>query len=270
MTTSDYLESLQNDLSRTIEALDLQEGTNFTDIAEMAENGDITTGGGGGLDWSVLGYSGTPQSIIDGYNYALTIKNNWDANQNIGSKFYEDYKLVLMPLVDTSASTSFLNAFAYCVSLIEIPLLNTTNVTSMSSMFQNCYSLTTIPQLDTSNVTDIGSMFASCYSLTGIPQLNTGKVTKMGSMFQNCKSLTTVPSLDTSRVTYFSNMFRYDTMLNDTSLDNILSMCINATSYNGTKTLYELGLRGGDYPVSRIQTLPKYQDFISAGWTIGY
>lgn len=45
MTTADYLESLQDDLSRTITALDLDEGLTFTDIADKAEAGEI--GGGG-------------------------------------------------------------------------------------------------------------------------------------------------------------------------------------------------------------------------------
>lgn len=40
-TTAEYLESLQNDLNRITTALDLEEGTNFTDIAQMSEDGDI-------------------------------------------------------------------------------------------------------------------------------------------------------------------------------------------------------------------------------------
>ena len=46
MTTEDYLESLQNDLQTLSEALNLEEGTNFTDLATMANEGEITRGGG--------------------------------------------------------------------------------------------------------------------------------------------------------------------------------------------------------------------------------
>ena len=46
MTTEDYLESLQNDLQTLSTALNLEEGTNFTDIAVMADEGEITRGGG--------------------------------------------------------------------------------------------------------------------------------------------------------------------------------------------------------------------------------
>lgn len=36
-------------------------------------------GGGGGsdLDWTAIGYDSTPQAIVDGYNYAKQIKDNW-------------------------------------------------------------------------------------------------------------------------------------------------------------------------------------------------
>ena len=47
MTTADYLESLQSDLETINTTLDLDEGTNFTDIAGMAQQGVITKGGGG-------------------------------------------------------------------------------------------------------------------------------------------------------------------------------------------------------------------------------
>lgn len=30
-------------------------------------------------DWSELGYENTPQAIIDGFNYAKDIKDNWDS-----------------------------------------------------------------------------------------------------------------------------------------------------------------------------------------------
>ena len=64
-------------------------------------------------------------------------------------------------------------------------------------------------------------------------------------------------------------MFFYCFSLSDTSLDNILQMCINATSYTATKTLNHIGIYLDTYPASRIQALPHYQDFLDAGWTIG-
>lgn len=130
-----------------------------------------------------------------------------------------------------------------------IPLLDTSNVMYMQYMFQNCENLITIPQINTSNVTDMRYMFSGCTALSQVPLLNTSSLrgsNAFNNMFLNCPSLTTQ------------------------SLDNVLQMCINATSYSSTKTLAKLGFTSTNYPAATIQALPHYQDFIDAGWTIGY
>lgn len=199
--------------------------------------------GGGDLDWSAIGYDTTPESITEGYNYAKEIQEEWTPT----SRLVDGYKDVLIcPYIDISSRTS-LSLFAYqCRSLISIPLLDTSNVTDMGSTFSGCSALTIIPLLDTSNVANMSGTFAACSSLTTIPLLNTSNVTNMYNMVYNSPNLS------------------------NNSLDNILQMCIGATSYTGTKTLKTLGFTNGNYPVSRIQALPHYQDFIDAGWTIGY
>ena len=113
-------------------------------------------------------------------------------------------------------------------------------------------------------------MFTNCTSLTTIPLLDTSSATNMTTMFYGCSSLTTIPLLDTSSATNINGMFTNCSSLTDTSLDNILQMCINATSYTGTKTLYAIGFRSSKYTVSKIEALPHYQEFINAGWTLGY
>ena len=45
-----------------------------------------------------------------------------------------------------------------------------------------------------------------------------------------------------SKVTAMQYMFQNCTSLSDESLNNILAMCKNATSYKGTKTLKYVGL----------------------------
>jgi hypothetical protein len=92
-------------------------------------------------------------------------------------------------------------------------------------------------------------------------------------MCAGCANLTTVPVLDASKLkntNYFNSMFSSCSNLTDTSLDNILQICISATQFTGTKQLTTLGFTSTNYPASRIQALPHYQDFIDAGWTIGY
>ena len=188
-------------------------------------NVSVTTNvaGGGGLDWSAIGYSEEPQVIDDGYDHAVEIKNNWDSTQtNLRYKFDGSTKLLFLPLIETS------------------------NVTDLKSFCNSCYSLLAISQIDTRNVTTMNTAFMYCYSLRHVPVLNTSKVTIFTNAFSNCRSLT------------------------DTSLDNILQMCINAISYTDTKTLLQLGITSTNYPASRIEALPHYQDFLNAGWTIGY
>ena len=115
------------------------------------------------------------------------------------------------------------------------------------------------------------SFFKDFGSLVEAPMI-TNQLKNISSLYDGCYSLVSVPIYDTSAVTYAQNTFRYCTSLSDTALDNILQMCANTTSsYGGTKTLAYMGITNQTYfPASRIQALPHYQDFIDAGWQIGY
>lgn len=118
--------------------------------------------------------------------------------------------------------------------------------------------------------TDLSQWFLRYWNLETAPDMNTSSVTNMSQMFSMCNSLTDVPIYNTTSVTNFTNMFLNCVSLSNTSLDNILQMCIGATSYNGTKTLTQLGFNSTNYPSATIQALPHYNDFLTAGWTIGY
>lgn len=203
--------------------------------------GKKSGGGGGGsdLDWSAIGFNKTPQSIIDGYDLAVKIQNEWGSSSTLSN--YSD--VLFVPLVDVSNRTSF------------------------SYFASNCYRLIDVALLDTSNATNLGNMFSGCYALESVPQFNTSKATTMGGMFQNCYNLKNVPQFNTSNVTFFGNMFISCTKLSDESLNNILAMCINATSYTGTKTLAILGITNRTLK-NKVPTLSNYQAFLDAGWTI--
>lgn len=147
----------------------------------------------------------------------------------------------------TSVGTNLQYLFYGLIGLEELPLIDTSNVTNMTNMCFHCQTITTLPQYNTSSVTNFDRFCYGCSSLANVPILNLTNATQINQMFQSCPSLT------------------------DTSLDNILQMCINATSYAGGKTLKVLlGQNTSVYPTTRIQALPHYQDFIDAGWTIGY
>ena len=158
--------------------------------------------------------------------------------------------------------------FKDCTNLQTIPLLDTSKVTNMFNMFHGCINLTTIPQLDTNSVKSMIHMFNGCTNLTTIPLLNTSSVTKMQFMFSGCTSLTEIPLLNTGKVTKMQSMFIGCTSLSDESLNNILAMCANATSYTSTKTLKYIGLTSDQ--ATKCTTLSNYSAFTSAGWTTGY
>ncbi len=260
------------------------------DVTEILEGSDIVN-----IyppDWSEIGYEDTPQDIIEGFNYAKEIRNNWDSSvTNLHNKFYQDENLKYMPLVDTSNVTNMSSMFQYS-DLILMPLLNTSNVTNMQSMFYGCASLFFIPLLDTSNVTRMSNMFSSCKLLSSIPQFNTSKVTDMAyvfgycgslttiplldtsttvnmqGMFYGCSALVTVPVLDTSSVTTMTYMFDGCKLLSNESLNNILAMCTNAVKMTNDKTLKTLSLSQTQAEICT--TLSNYQAFLDAGWTTGY
>lgn len=146
-----------------------------------------------------------------------------------------------------SSQTDLSNKFRQNKTIVYMPLVDTSNVEKMFAMFYSCSYLQVLPLLDTSKVTDMQYLCTGCNQLKVIPILNTTNVTTLYSAFGNCNRLT------------------------DESLDNILQMCINATNtYTATKSLSSLGFLETSYPVSRIEALPHYQDFIDSGWTIGY
>ena len=147
-------------------------------------------------------------------------------------------------LIDTSLYYSAIAGVKSLIKSVDIKGANT--MTSINKLFYGCTNLETVFSLDTSLVTDMTQAFYNCQNLKNIPILNTSKVTNFTQTFSQCGSLT------------------------DQSLDNILKMCINATSYTGTKTLETVGITSRYYSASRIEALPSYQAFLDAGWTIGY
>lgn len=146
-------------------------------------------------------------------------------------------------------------------------------ITSLANYFTSDTKLVIMPLVDTSNVTTMSNTFKGCSGLKQIPLLNTEHVTSVTSLFENCTLLEDVPVLNFSSVTANASvnyLFAGCVSLTDESLDNILLICIGMTSYGGTKTLVKIGIKSANYPASKIEALPHYQDFINAGWTTGY
>ena len=126
---------------------------------------------------------------------------------------------------------------------------NLVGQSNISYAFKSLDNLETVEKFDTSNVHDMSYLCMTCGKLVNFPELD-------------------VSNVDTSQG--FKAMFSNTLGLSDESINNVLNMCIKAVNYPGTKTLAELGFDSSRYKVARIQALPSYDDFIAAGWTIGY
>lgn len=221
----------------------------------------------------IIGLSATESDTKVQYVIKGKINSESEYNAFI-NPLYEQYDgnnisshLTKIPTLDTSKINTLAGLFKGCSALTTIPLFDTSTITSMEETFSGCKTLKTIPSFDTSNVTNMIRTFYGCKSLTKIPLLNTKNVRKMENTFQSCTALTTIPLLDTSSVTSMKQAFLGCTALSDNSLNNILKMCANATSYTETKTLYGLMLK--QEQIQRCTELENWTLAQQAGWTTG-
>lgn len=290
----------------------IREVSGTTDTYTIGEMAGAVAGISTGLDWSELGYDTTPAEIVNGFNYAKSLINEYTST----STYVLDKNLLLWPDIDISERYNYQQMFdrsclihvepltlgeetptgtittnyMFKETLIEDITINSVNnaavaynstfldckrlkkaqintpASAIEHMFEGCSSLTTVNSFNTSTVNNTRYVFKGCSSLITAPALDTGNSTLFNEMFNGCSLLENVPIYDTSKNTNFTSMFNNCPALTDTSLDNILVMCINATVYTGNKKLSQLGI-STTYD-TRIQALEHYQDFIDAGWSI--
>lgn len=151
-----------------------------------------------------------------------------------------------------------------------------------SQSFDGTYNITgqmnliEIDEIQGSNQSDAQGMFEGCANLVKAPVFrdfggsgNYWKWSNMSNMFYGCTSLTTVPQYDAGNVATFTDMFKNCSNLSNESLNNILGMCAGAISFQGTKTLSELGINSStDYSGVDFTAMTNYSAFISAGWSL--
>lgn len=182
------------------------------------------------------------------------------------STFYGCTNLRAFPAINSASKIKDTTSMFYnCSNLTEVGLFDISKAETTNAMFNGCSRLISVPEFDTSSVTNMGFMFANCSQLISIPLFNTNKVTNMSCMFMNCTNLATIPILDTSSVKNMDTMFSSCSSLSDESLENIMEMCIEATSYTGAKNLSSIGLNVVQR--NKCKTLSNYQAFLDAGWS---
>ena len=232
MSVATEIQRIQNAKADIKTAIENKGGTVSGTIDNYATAIDNLPSGGTSLpDWSEIGYSSAPQTLLDNFDRSVSVKNNWDASPQYTPGLSQYTDLYYMPVVDTSQRTSFYNLFSSVQYLEIIPSLDSSNVTDFSYMCYGSARIKSIGQLDTSKGTNFLYMFRNCAWLKDIPVLNLSSATSLSNMLYNCSNLT------------------------DASLDNILQSCISAASFTGTKTLAVLGIQRATILISVLELL---------------
>ena len=194
--------------------------------------GKQSAGSGGNYENKEVEITTNTETTItpsDGYDALSSVK----VTTNVPSVNINDY------FDSTIANDS---GYAY-TTIKKMPSISFNNYDNISYSFSRWSKLKEIEEIKgTQNTTNMNNMFAYCTSLEKVPVFSWASATNLSSMFTNCNSLS------------------------DESLNNIMYMCINATSYTGTKTLYALSVPSTKR--SRCPNLSNYQAFLDAGWTL--
>lgn len=150
---------------------------------------------------------------------------------------------------------------------------NWVNEQSFYNKYDNNLDIVFFPSVETTGTSTFQGAFNGAKHLYAVGNLDTSSSQWFSNMFYNCTSLCDVPIMSFASVSSknaLNNMFYNCVSLSDNSVDNIMQSCITATSYTGTKSLAKLGFTSTMVSSAHIQTLPHYQDFTNAGWSIGY
>ena len=191
-------------------------------------------------DWSKIGYTSTPNAVIDAFDYAKRIFDTWTF-----TKYTSDLNLRIFPNVDITGQLGLNAMFKNCTNLISLPPLTigtdsgtlnasefarasgieevdiTSNNLSQENNFQNGFNGCSFLKRYsiTAKVSNPSYMFSGCSKLVEAPDFDTSTASAFTEMFSGCSSLTYVSDdFDTSSGTNFYRCF-----YNCSSLESIPS-----------------------------------------------
>lgn len=186
-------------------------------------------------DWREIGYSDTPESTMDGFNYAKDIEANWDTSVHTYIEaFRDDYKLMYFPNMSYEKRYSmercdrmFQNSnLEYFES--DLPFIQ-----QFESAFASCRNLryVSITGMENWGVNTINQLFVDCYQLEEVnfdfSKLPSSCI-RMNSIFSGCWNLKNV-EVDNeyieSAITAFQNTYK----LEETKIN--LPKCYNISFY---------------------------------------
>lgn len=160
------------------------------------------------------------------------------------------------------------HAFSYLSGIEEVPEMSFDSLINGNAMFYCTRNISIFPYWNLPNVEDLSSFVQETHLIT-VNDIIAPKVKTIKRMFYNCDELVNVPVFNFPNVTNMSEMFNRCPNLSDDSLNNILQICINATSMaSNNKKLFYIGL--SEEQATKCTTLSNYSAFTAAGWTTGY
>lgn len=241
------VDTLTNFLTDVADAIRTKTGSQETIQASDFDTEIENIPSGGGLDWSAIGYSGTPQSVIDGYNYAKQIYDNNDPDTAFSNQQYKsDKNLIYFPPITKNvggANSLFYNNTSL-QEIADFTINNTSVLTNINYMCYSCANLRYVKNLTfiSSKDTQAESVFNQCQRLEKIGEIT---LTTKGilNFFNNCNSLTTISKIN-------------DENLND--LRNAFSNCTSLTNFGGIENL------GKAYDISSAENYFYYTLDLSA------
>lgn len=162
------------------------------------------------LDWSAIGYSARPETIVEGYLIAKNINDTFDFSSTTGQAFNNRTDIIFFPKRTFTNLTLGSQYFRSCNSMLELDV-DMPNVINFS---QICYQCTSLQKatIRNSKPTNSGNAFYQCSKLKNV-DLSTCyfyNCTELSGMFQSCPKLTTVNAnftIDLSRDTKANQTF---------------------------------------------------------------
>lgn len=169
----------------------------------------VTTNVPVGIDWGTIGYSSQPEFIINGYNYAVQMINNWDTSTTDATqKYFRDNNILFAPNLNTSNVTNMTQMFNNCNSMLYAILTNINNVTNLNGTFYNCSSLISI-KLGNATISDMSSCLGSTTKLISadLSGINITSSAPLDYLFYNshCLSILDISSMDFTNFSGTSN-----------------------------------------------------------------
>ena len=190
-------------------------------------------------DWREIGYSDTPESTLEGFDYAKEIDTNWDTSVHVYTEaFKDDYKLMYFPNMSYEKRYSM----ERCSRMFQNSNLEYFNsglpyVQELASTFASCRNLRycKITDLENTGINSINGLFTDCYQLEEVDiNFDTlpASVTQMTNLFSGCWNFKKI-SISNPNIERADGAFQNTYMLNEANIT--LNKCYNISFYAAGK-----------------------------------